>query len=65
MGSSTEGASGRVRMAARPISAHLSRGSCPQRELHRRRQWQGSHGGPAPFRRTPHEDRGRVGSSRE
>eukprot|EP00959_Pyramimonas_sp_CCMP1952_P317764 6650433-Pyramimonas_sp.AAC.1 len=32
-------------------------------EGHRRRQWQGSHGGLAPFRPTPHEDHGPVGSS--
>ena len=39
-------------------TAHPSHGSWPHRELHRRLQWQGSHGGPAPFRRTPREGRG-------
>ncbi len=35
------------------------------RELHRRRQWQGSHGGLGPSRHTPLEDRGPIGSSTE
>eukprot|EP00959_Pyramimonas_sp_CCMP1952_P290353 6072865-Pyramimonas_sp.AAC.1 len=43
--SSTEGANGRVRMVARIISAHPSRGSWPDKELHRRLQRQVSHGG--------------------
>eukprot|EP00959_Pyramimonas_sp_CCMP1952_P000348 6732-Pyramimonas_sp.AAC.1 len=42
----------------RAIAAHPSRGPWPHRELNRRPQWQGSHGGLGPFRHTAHEDRG-------
>eukprot|EP00959_Pyramimonas_sp_CCMP1952_P284609 5949778-Pyramimonas_sp.AAC.1 len=31
-------------------------------ELHRRPQWQGSHGGLGPFWRAPREDRGPIGA---
>eukprot|EP00959_Pyramimonas_sp_CCMP1952_P122513 2561381-Pyramimonas_sp.AAC.1 len=95
MGNPTEGASGRVRMAAsghvgtplrrivvpsgatpkapaagfawrpRAISAHLSQGWLPHGGVHRRRQWQGSHGGIGPFRHTSREDRGPIGGSTE
>ena len=47
------------------VSAHPSRALWPHRELHRTPQWQGSHGGPAPFWRTPHTVRGPIGSSTE
>eukprot|EP00959_Pyramimonas_sp_CCMP1952_P175897 3675584-Pyramimonas_sp.AAC.1 len=54
-----EGAPPKVPMAElawwpRPILAHRSHASWPHRELHRRPQWRNSHGGPAPYWRTPH-----------
>eukprot|EP00959_Pyramimonas_sp_CCMP1952_P336255 7041108-Pyramimonas_sp.AAC.1 len=58
MGGSTEGASGRVRMAASGQFGIPSRGSLPPRELRRWPHWQGSHGGMGRARRTPDKDRG-------
>eukprot|EP00959_Pyramimonas_sp_CCMP1952_P107887 2256094-Pyramimonas_sp.AAC.1 len=41
-------------MAAPPYLAHPSCGPWPHRELHRRLQWPGPHGGAASFWRTRH-----------
>eukprot|EP00959_Pyramimonas_sp_CCMP1952_P320293 6702891-Pyramimonas_sp.AAC.1 len=47
------------------MSSHPSHGSWPDRERHRRHQWQVPLGAAAPCRHPPHTVRGLIGGSTE